>query len=141
MSRFQKFVILAGLALAAQWGTATASPSITFAPGYEPCARNCGQISQVGNSLVVTLLDKSGKAFKAVTHDIDPAGTKLVVSPVRNDVPMIVAMGSDDITTQTTSTTMRTTTHIVVIQITYVYRNGQLIDVKIQEYRYPRMER
>lgn len=139
MNRFQQFVMLAGFAFAALLGSATAAPSITFAPGYETCVRNCGQISQVGNSLLITLLDKSGKAFKAGTHDIDPGATKVVISPLRNDAPMLLPMGTGDITTQTVTTTVTTKTQYIVVTITYYYRDGVLVDMRSMEQRFPKM--
>lgn len=136
MNRFRQFAAFTSLALAIQLGTATAAPSITFAPEYEPCVRNCGQISQVGNSLLITLLDKSGKALKAAAHDIDPTATKVIITPLQNDVPMLIPAGSSDFTTQSATSTVTTATQYIVITITYYFKDGALIDMRTTEQRF-----
>jgi hypothetical protein len=137
MKRFQKIALVIGFA-ATQF--VTAAVPLTFAPGFESCVRNCGQISQVGKTMVVTLLDRAGKPFKVASVDLDPAATKAVVAANHENLPaqqiFTAAAAGGDITTRTISTTLQTPTETIVYLVTYFYVGGVLVDVKIQEHRF-----
>lgn len=109
-----------------------AAVPLTFDKGVEPCKRNCGQTSQSGNLLLVTLVDKAGKPFKTASYPVDPAATRIEVSPARQDQPLKIPLGvHGPVTTRTASATITTATqHIVISQIFY-YAKGALIDVRL----------
>lgn len=143
MKRIQKLALAVGIAATAHFHIAAAAVPLSFAPGYEACYRNCPQISQVGNTLVVTLLDKAGKPFKVVTTNIDQSATKAVVSasaesPALPTLTGATAMSGGEITMATRHTTVQTATETVVYTLVAYYQNGVLIDVKVTEQRFPR---
>jgi hypothetical protein len=146
MKRIHKIALAVGLAAAAHFNIAIAAATLTFASGSESCVRNCGQITQLGNSLVVTLLDRNGKPFKVVTADIDPSATQILVSAPQDsqNAPALFGatpMASGDITAATRITVIKTATETIVYTVIYYYQNGQIIDVKIQEQRFKHQEK
>ena len=132
-----------GLGAPGLFQLASATAPLNFAPGFEACARNCGQISQVGNSLVVTLLDRNGKPFKVASIDIDPTASRVTIG-TRNDAMMPMATGlgsgagSGDISAQSIQTYVYTATQTVIYTMTYYYQGGVLVDVKVTEQRFPK---
>lgn len=108
--------------------------------GQANCQSNCAQIQRVGNSLVVTLIDRSGQPIKVVTHELDPNAGKLTT--IKNQGNTQVGILSDTgATTQTTTTKYTTKTEIIIITILYVYDiRGNLVDVKVFEARYPKAQ-
>jgi hypothetical protein len=144
MNRIQKLALAVGLAAAAHFNIATAAVPLSFAPGLEACVRNCGQITQVGNSLVITLLDKTGKPFKVASVDVDPKATKAVVAGSNDNLPaqpiFNATAASGDVTSKTVTTTMQTPTQTIVFVVTYFYSNGVLIDCKISEHRFDKQK-
>lgn len=141
MNRFGALRTIVGLSLFTLLAVANAA-TLKFAPGFEQCYRNCGQVQLVGNTIVVTALDGSGKAIKIAVHDIDQNATNVVVSSVPAGPPMagLSTMNTTgSVYTQQTQSTYTTTTQVVVVTIIYYYNaSGQLLDIKMIEHRFPK---
>lgn len=132
------FAIL-GLSLLAHLPAAYAAPPLKFTQGYQPCYRNCAQIQQVGNSLVITLVDKSGKAFKVASYDIDQDAADIVVAAPQPDGPFILPMAPTSagyVTTMSATATSETATQIIVATFIYYYVDGKLVDTQLHEKRF-----
>jgi len=146
MKQINKILLAVGLAAAAHLNPAVAAPQISFAQGLDSCVRNCGQISQVGNSIIITLLDKSGKPFKVATADIDATATKVAISATSDShgVPGFIGatpMAASDVTTKVGTIVIETKGETIVYTFTYLYRNGELVDVKVDEHRFKKIEK
>ncbi|HEU4777094.1 MAG TPA: hypothetical protein VFS95_09735 [Telluria sp.] len=140
MKQCKRVALLAGLAAAAQFNIAAAAVSLSFAPEYKACVSNCAAISQAGNTLVVTLLDKAGKPFKVSTTAIDPAATKAVVSASQDSPAANGLFGAPaangEFTVSTFNTTVETNTDTVLYTMISYYKQGQLFDGKMSEKRF-----
>jgi hypothetical protein len=128
MKRLFHVLLLASLPASAAFATVP----LTFENGVDTCKRNCGQTTQSGNQLLVTLVDKSGKPFKTASYPIDPSATKIEVSPARADQPLKIPHGAHGpVTTRTASATITTATQQIVISQIFYYAKGALIDVRL----------
>jgi len=134
---------IASLSLFAQCASAQAASPMKLPTGFAQCFKNCPQLQQVGHSIVITLLDSSGRPFKAAAHEIDATGYQIVATPTPTDNSMLSRMENTTsaVTTQSASVTYETTTQYVVITFIFYYSNGKLIDVKTSEHRFPKLQR
>lgn len=114
-----------------------AAAPLTYEKGAAPCKRNCGQTTQTGDKLLVTLIDKAGKPFKVESYPIDPSATRIAISPAHDDAPLDWLKGvRGPVTTRTASATITTPTQQVVISQIFYYSKGQLVDVRIVDQRF-----
>ncbi|HEU4777095.1 MAG TPA: hypothetical protein VFS95_09740 [Telluria sp.] len=131
MTHFFSLALLTTALLLSNSAAMAAVPLI-YESGAAPCQRNCGQTTQVGNTLLVTLVDKTGRAFKTETYPIDPNATRIAISPPRDDVRQSPTAGAHGpVTTRTARATITTPTQQVVISQIFYYSKGQLVDVRI----------
>jgi len=131
MPRFSPLALLTTILLLNNTSAMAAVPLI-YESGEAPCQRNCSQTTQVGNKLLVTLVDKAGKAFKTESYPIDPNATRIAISPPRDDERQSPVAGlHGSVTTRTASATITTPTQQVVISQIFYYSKGQLVDVRI----------
>lgn len=118
-------------------------------PGDAPCFANCVVTTQSGNRLLFVAKDRRGQIF-ATANVLLPARARLINSvnaggagsterlhvTQQSGLPVgTTCHGVSGICTEHSSLTYETPSHYIVVSITYVFFNGDLQDIDVDETR------
>ncbi|TRW47827.1 hypothetical protein FM042_11720 [Aliidiomarina halalkaliphila] len=117
--------------------THASPPQIT--PANLSCTKNCAEIINLGSKYLVVAMDNQGNIFFVQPLDISPEAMYQGESEVRNSGYYQTASSGDSVTS--TEHRYVTATEIIVVT-TYLHFNaeGELIDVQVNEVRFPRSD-
>lgn len=118
-------------------GGAHAQVGYATGKNLNECHSDCGLLQKVGDSLVISALDRSGRPVKVASQALQPNGYNLRVntSPPESTTTF-AATATAGITTRVTTTTYETRTQHIIVTVTFIYAaDGTLLDIMISEKR------
>lgn len=126
------------------------------APEFENCVNNCVSTTRYRNNLLIVARNNQGEIFRTISLEL-PADARLVTDGVpggfgetniRHADPVVqmnyeypvgsVCGGTPGICTEAALVRYETRAHFVIYTFTFVFNNGELVEVKVDETRITR---